>query len=160
MSRLIRNAKPDDAAEIERILLGIIDHGGLTALTKDKIASAVCSKIPDYVAKGVFIVAQTDRLIGFQYMNPYPGASAHVGDIATFAEIGLRKTGIGRAMFEETKRQAREKGFRKITARIRGDNTDGRAYYPKMGFREVGIYKDHTRIDGKFVDQVLTEYLL
>jgi len=106
------------------------------------------------------VVAETDRVIGFQYVSPYPGASAHVGDIATFSEIGLRQTGIGRALFEETLIRAREQGFSKITARIRGDNTNGLPYYAKMGFREVGIYRAHTLIDGKLVDQVLTEFLI
>jgi len=154
----LRKAKPSDSAEIERILVGIIEHGGLTALTAPNIG--VTSKIPEYCRTGSFIVAESDRLLGFQYLSPYPGASSHVADIATFAEIGLRKSGIGRALFAETCEEARHKKFRKITARIRGDNQDGLGYYPKMGFQIVGTYKDHSKIDGQYVDQVLMEYML
>jgi len=160
MTLNIRDAKASDAPAIRAILEGVIDHGGLTALTKDAIDAAVTSKITQYVETGSFIVAETDRVIGFQYTNPYPGASSHVADIATFSEIGLRQTGIGRALFEETKDRLKSKGFSKITARIRGDNTNGLPYYAKMGFRHVGIYEAHTLIDGNLVDQVLTEFLI
>lgn len=160
MKPSIRDASPDDANEIERILIGVIDHGGLTALTAEQIKPAVTSKITQYLETGVFIVAVSDRIIGFQYAHPYPGLSQHVLDIATFTDITLRQTGIGRLMISETIARARQKGYHKITARIRGDNTNGIPYYTRSGFRHVGTYKDHSLIDGKHVDQVLTEYIL
>lgn len=160
MTVTVRNAIAADAPAIHEILVGVISHGGLTALSIDDISPFVTSKIEEYVQTGSFIVAETDRVIGFQYLSPYPGLSGHVADIATFSEMGLRQTGIGRMMFQETRRIARQKGFLKITARIRGDNSNGIPYYSKMGFREVGIYRNHTRIDGKLTDQVLTELLL
>ncbi len=160
MTLTTRDATAQDADAIADILKGIIAHGGLTALTVDAIAPAVTDKIAHCVNAGSFKVACMPHVIGFQYMSPYPGLSAHVGDIATFADINTRKSGIGRALFEATKDTARTQGFHKITARIRGDNHNGLPFYAAIGFREVGVYRDHSLIDGKYVDQVLMEYLL
>ncbi len=160
MTLTIRTATPQDAADIRTILTELIALGGLTALKLDQIEPYVTSKIEDYVENGSFIVAEADHVVGFQYLHPYPGASAHVGDIATFARRDARQTGIGRALFEQTSQIAAAKGFHKITARIRGDNSNGLPYYARMGFREVGVYRDHTQIDGKLVDQVLMELIL
>lgn len=160
MSLYVRDANPDDAPAITAILEEVVAHGGLTALTRQTIAPAVTDKIENYVQTGTFKVACTPDVVGFQYLSPYTGLSAHVADIATFANITTRQSGIGRTLFEATKKSARQKGFRKITARIRGDNHNGLPFYAAMGFREVGIYRDHSLIDGNYVDQVLMEYLL
>lgn len=160
MTPVIRTAIPSDAHAIRNILIGIIDHGGLTALTPDLIDPYVTSKIAEYAETGSFVVAETDRVIGFQYTHPYPGGSSHVLDIATFTDINLRQSGVGRLMMEKTIEIATAKKFHKITARIRGDNTNGIPFYTRSGFRTVGIYKDHTIENGTYIDQVLTERLL
>ena len=125
MTPAVRPALETDAPALEQILTGIIHHGGLTALTVEDIAPAVTSRISHYRENGAFVVAETDRIVGFQYLSPAQGRMAHVGDIATFADINLRQSGIGRAMFEATCEIARTRGFHKITAHIRADNTNG-----------------------------------
>ncbi len=160
MTPKIRTATVGDAAAIEGILAPIVAHGGLTALRAEDVEAAVTSKIASYAESGSFLVAETDRIIGFQYLSPYPGKSAHVADIATFADINQRQSGIGRALFVETRKIALSRNFHKITARIRADNADGLPYYERMGFRRVGVYERHTLIDDKYVDQVLMELIL
>ena len=154
---IIRQAKTTDRPEIARLLTGVINHGGYTALSLENMDAYVVSKVEDYARDTSFIVAEDDGILGFQYLTCYGGNAAHVADIATFSDINRRKGGIGRALMNATELRCLQKGYRKITARIRGDNDNGLPFYEKMGFRRVGVFERHSLIEGKYVDQVLME---
>ena len=52
------------------------------------------------------------------------------------------------------------RGFWKLLSRIFPENTASRAMCHKHGFREVGIYARHGRLDGVWKDCVIVERLL
>ena len=68
--------------------------------------------------------------------------------------------GIGSALFEATKRVARDIGYVWINANIRADNAGGLAYYQSRGFEDYGR-KERVRMpDGRVFDKVLKRYNL
>ena len=51
-------------------------------------------------------------------------------------------------------------GIWKLVSRIFIENTASRRLMASMGFREVGIYEKHARLDGQWRDVVIVERLI
>jgi phosphinothricin acetyltransferase len=61
---------------------------------------------------------------------------------------------------QELIRVAEPRGFTKLISRIFPENDASRALCGSLGFREVGIYKRHGKLDGVWKDCVIVEKLL
>ena len=55
---------------------------------------------------------------------------------------------------------ARAIGFHKLVLATFPFNAAGVALYARIGFREVGIYREQGQLDGKWVDTVIMEKVL
>ena len=55
---------------------------------------------------------------------------------------------------------ARAAGFWKLVSRVFIENAASRALLRGVGFREVGVYERHARLDGVWRDVVIVERLL
>jgi phosphinothricin acetyltransferase len=53
-----------------------------------------------------------------------------------------------------------QRGFWKLVSRVFSENTASRAMCRAAGFREVGVYVRHGRLDGRWRDCVIVERLL
>jgi hypothetical protein len=51
-------------------------------------------------------------------------------------------------------------GLWKLVSRIFPSNEASRALCRKHGFREVGVYEKHARLDGRWLDVVIVERLI
>ncbi|MGB3554128.1 MAG: GNAT family N-acetyltransferase [Jannaschia sp.] len=105
---------------------------------------------PDFVRETY--IAHPDRLhcglaasgdgaiLGFQILkragpeNVY-GVTPGWGIIGTHIHPSTARRGIGRTLFDATRRAAAEAGLDRIDATIGAANAEGRAYYEAMGFR-------------------------
>ena len=121
--------------------------------------------IAGFPERGVYVVATCDdtrRILGIQDIMAASAtpALAHVGAISTFVALGAHRRGIGRRLCSVTFREARARGFRKLTATIRADNSAALAFYQSQGFAVVGTARAHAFVGDRFVDEVLTEKML
>ena len=57
-------------------------------------------------------------------------------------------------------REAQAAGFWKLVSRIFPENTASRALVRSVGFREVGVYEKHARLDGVWKDVIIVERLI
>jgi L-amino acid N-acyltransferase YncA len=51
-------------------------------------------------------------------------------------------------------------GFWKLLSRVFPENTASRALVRELGFREVGVYEKHGRLNGEWRDVVIVERLI
>ena len=122
--------------------------------------------ISSFPPRGIFHVAESrsnGRVVGLQTMEPfaaYTHAFDHVGIIATYVDLGCRRQGIGKRLFEATFAAARQKGYEKIFTYVRGDNPAALAAYVKCGFRIVGTAQRHAKCGGRYVDEIIIEKFL
>ena len=154
---IIRQATPDDAAEMAALLNEIIRIGGTTAFQKETSVEAMGAFIRKLQTAGCIHVARdrkTGALLGYQSLESYPDLPKTLGIIATFAKVGSTARGIGTALFSATRQAAPALGFTEIDATIRADNTGGLAYYNKMGFVDHSIAKAVPLDDGNPVDRI------
>lgn len=109
------------------------------------------------------IVAEYEGLvIGWGSLNPYNSRCAYdgVADLSLYIFRGFRGKGIGTKILTRLERFAKENAFHKIILSTFSFNALGQNLYRKKGYREVGVFKNHGILDGKFVDVLVMEKLL
>jgi L-amino acid N-acyltransferase YncA len=159
----IREARPDDAEAIVRILNPIIAAGVYTAFDTPFTPEFEREYIQKFPTRGVFLVAvdQTDdRVVGFQSMEPfasYTRAFDHVGMLGTYVDLNCRRQGIATRLFQATFATAAQRGYEKVFTFVRADNPAALATYVSQGFRTVGTAYGQARIRGQYVDEVIIE---
>lgn len=135
---IIRKAVPDDAAELAALLNEIIRAGRTTAI-ETELAPA---EFYHWFISGpeplcCHVAEANGPLYGFQSLSVYDVKAPGWADIATFARIALKKSGLGRALFTATKAATSGPGISVINATIRAGNISGLGYYGKMGLRII-----------------------
>jgi L-amino acid N-acyltransferase YncA len=166
MALVIRDVDPSDAEAIVRILNPIIDARVYTALDTPFSVDAERNYILNFPQRGVWKVAvrQTDgSLVGFQIMEPfatYTTAFDHVGTLGTFVDLGLRRQGVAKRLFDATFEAAADKGYEKIFTFVRADNPAALRTYLTQGFIVIGTAQRHAKIDGQYIDEILIEKFL
>lgn len=162
----IREARPEDAEGIVRILNAIIAAGVYTAFDTPLTPEFEREYLQTFPARGVFLVAinqENDRVVGFQSMEPfasYTHAFDHVGVLGTYVDLDCRRQGIARQLFQATFATAVQKGYEKILTFVRADNPAALETYVSQGFRAVGTAYRQARVGGRYVDEIIIEKLL
>jgi phosphinothricin acetyltransferase len=110
----------------------------------------------------VVVVEDGDRIIGFASTSTYRPRECYDGiaEYSVYVARDARGHGVGRVAMEALFDAAREAGFWKLVSRIFPENTSSLKLMTSLGFREVGIYHRHGKLDGKWRDVVIVEKLL
>jgi L-amino acid N-acyltransferase YncA len=166
MDVLIREVRLADAEAIVGLLNPIIAAGAYTVLEGPLSPEAEHRFISSFPPRGIFHVAQSrssGKVVGFQTLEPFAAfthAFDHVGVIATYVDLGCRRQGIGKRLFEATFQAARQRGYEKICTHVRGDNPAALAAYMKCGFQVIGTSARQAKIGGCYVDEIMIEKFL
>ena len=83
-----------------------------------------------------------------------------IAEHSVYVDRAHRGTGIGRMALEALIADAGRRGFSKLVSRIFADNAASLALHRRVGFREVGVYVRHGKLDGVWRDCVIVEKLL
>ena len=159
----VRRVRDQDARELTALLNEIIARGGTTALEEPFTANGLArTMLTGPVVICCFVAAEygTGRLLGFQSLEWGEGLPPGIGDIATFARVGLTQRGVGSALWAETLMEAGRKGLKAINAAIRADNSGGLAFYGRMGFVDYNVERAVPLKDGTPVDRISKRYIL
>ncbi|HEY1306918.1 MAG TPA: GNAT family N-acetyltransferase [Vicinamibacterales bacterium] len=163
MDLSIRDVTPADAEAIVAILNPIIEARVYTVFDRPFSVDEERDYIARLPPRGIWKVAVRDldrRLVGFQVMEPYgpyTRAFDHVGTLGTYVDLDLRRHGIASRLFAATFEAAVRNGYEKAFTLVRADNGAALETYLRHGFEIVGTARRHTRIDGRFVDEILIE---
>ncbi|MFN2748014.1 arsinothricin resistance N-acetyltransferase ArsN1 family A [Bacillus sp. z60-18] len=109
------------------------------------------------------LVAETEgKIAGWAALNPYSHRCAYQGvaDLSIYVDRSCRGKGVGRLLLQALEKTAKENSFYKIVLFTFPFNKLGQHLYAKMGYRQVGIFKNQGRLDGRFVDVMAMEKLL
>ena len=166
MDLVVRPATPDDAEAIAGILNAIIAARIYTAFDTPFSVEAERAYLLNFPERGVFHVAVRagdECVVGFQAMEPvatFTHAFDHVGSMGTYVELGHRRMGVARRLFDATFHAAVRQGYEKIFTYVRADNPAALQTYLSQGFRIVGTAAKHAKVDGQYVDEIVIEKLL
>lgn len=157
---------PDDAAGIVAVMTPIIEARCYTVFDTPFTVDAERAFIEQCPERGIFHVAvdaDDGRIVGLQNLEQvvtYTRAMDHVASIGTYVDLNHRRQGIAAALFAASLPAAKANGYEKLFTFVRADNPAALATYQRHGFEVIGTAKRHTKIDGRYIDEVLIERFL
>jgi L-amino acid N-acyltransferase YncA len=160
---VVRLAQPPDAESIARIYNQALEERIATFETEPRSAEQIAAQLEH---KGdhypTVVVVKDGQVIAWAGMSPYRARDCYagVGEHSVYADRSARRTGAGMAALTGLMHEAEARGFWKLVSRIFAENAPSRALHLKAGFREVGVYERHARLDGRWIDCVIVEVLL
>lgn len=102
------------------------------------------------------------RVVAFASTSGYRARECYAGiaEFSVYAARAERGRGSGRVAMRALIDAAERAGFWKLLSRVFVENASSRRLLAGLGFREVGVYERHGRLDGAWRDVVITERLL
>jgi phosphinothricin acetyltransferase len=158
-----RPAELRDAAAIAEIYNQGIEDRTATFETEPRTAEAVGELLATRADRYPAVVVEDgNRVVGFAWTSEYRPRSAYAGvaEFTIYVARTARGQGVGRLALQALLTEAERRGFWKLVSRIFPDNLASRRLCAALGFREVGIYRRHGQLDGRWMDCVIVEGLL
>jgi L-amino acid N-acyltransferase YncA len=159
----IRSALADDAAAIAEIYNQGIEDRVATYETKRRTAEDQRRWLQSIAGRYPAVVAQIDsEIIGWAGAGPYRDRECYrgIGEFSMYVRRDWRRRGMGDLLLAGLISEAERLGLWKLLSRIFPFNEASRALCRKHGFREVGVYEKHARLDGCWLDVVIVERLI
>jgi L-amino acid N-acyltransferase YncA len=159
----VRAARPADAAAIARIYnQGIADRIA-TFETEPRSAANIRDLLAERADRYPSVVVERDRsVIAWASAGNYRARACYdqIAEHSVYVDRAHRGTGAGRLALEALIAAAEQRGLLKLVSRIFPENEASLALHRRCGFREVGVYRRHARLDGQWRDCVIVERLL
>jgi L-amino acid N-acyltransferase YncA len=159
----IRTASADDAAAIAEIYNQGIEDRVATYETRRRSAEDQRAWLQSIAGCYPAVVAQIDgEIIGWAGAGPYRDRECYrgIGEFSMYVHREWRRRGVGNSLLAALISEAERLGLWKLLSRIFPFNEASRALCRKHGFREVGVYEKHARLDGQWLDVVIVERLI
>lgn len=159
MTLIARAASPDDATMLAQIYNeGIEDRVG-TFETRPRTADDVRTWFDGHP---IVAVERDGKVIAFASTSSYRSRECYAGiaEFSVYVARAHRGEGAGRVAMQALIEAATAAGIWKLVSRIFIENTASRSLMASMGFREVGVYESHAKLDGRWRDVVIVERLI
>jgi L-amino acid N-acyltransferase YncA len=156
-----RAASLDDAEAIARIYNeGIADRVG----TFETSARTVSDIRRWFDGSHPIVVVESDAgdVVAFASTSTYRPRECYAGvaDFSVYVARSVRGWGAGTLAMQALIDAARGARLWKLVSRVFVENVASRSLLKKAGFREVGVYRRHARLDGMWRDVVIVERLI
>lgn len=160
---IIRSALPSDALAITKIYNQGIQTRRATFETSLYTVENRRKWIVEQEEHYPILVAVLDELVvGFACVHPYRSRDCYrgIGEFSIYIRDGYKGRGIGKHLLHSLVEACAKRGYWKLVSRIFDFNHASRALCRACGFREVGIYEKHSKLDGEWLDCVIVEKLI
>jgi phosphinothricin acetyltransferase len=159
----VRTATSEDAAAIAEIYNQGIEDRIATYETRQRTAEDQRAWLQSVAGRYPTVVAQIDdEIVGWAGAGPYRDRECYrgIGEFSMYVRRDWRCRGVGDLLLAGLVNEAERLGLWKLLSRIFPFNEASRALCRKHGFREVGVYEKHARLDGRWLDVVIVERLI
>ena len=155
-----REATTADAAPIARIYNQGIEDRNATFETRPRSAEDVSGWFDG--VHPIVVVEHDGEVIAFAATFPYRPRECYSGiaEVSVYVDGRFRRRGAGRAALAELLRLAERARYWKLVSRVFPENAGSRSLIASLGFREVGTYAHHARLDGVWRDVIIVERLI
>jgi L-amino acid N-acyltransferase YncA len=159
----VRVATVDDAAATAEIYNQGIEDRVATYETEPRSPKDQQVWLQSIAGRYPAVVAEIDgQIVGWAGAGPYRLRECYrgIGEFSMYVRRDSRGRGVGNLLVGGLISEAERLGLWKLVSRIFPFNEASRALCRKHGFREVGIYEKHARLDGRWLDVVIVERLI
>jgi L-amino acid N-acyltransferase YncA len=162
MTLTIRLAVPADAPAIAGIYNQGIAERGATFETTPRTAADIAPRVTDGERYPTLVAEDAGQVIGWASLSSYRPRECYAGiaEFSIYLDREARGRGTGRRLLEALVDAAKARGYWKLVSRIFPFNSASRSLCAACGFREVGIYEKHGRLDGRWLDVVIVERVI
>lgn len=160
MPLVARPASTSDAERLAQIYNeGIEDRVG-TFETRPRTADDVRAWFDG--RHPIIAVEDNSQVVAFASTSTYRPRDCYAGiaEFSVYVAREARGKGAGREAMQALIAACGPAGIWKLVSRIFVENGASRRLMASMGFREVGIYEKHARLDGVWRDVVIVERLI
>ena len=158
-----RLAMLDDVAAIAEIYNQGIEERIATFETEPRSAADIVAAIEERGEQFPTVVAERDgTVVAWASASLYRSRPCYagIGEYSVYVHRSARGTGAGKAVLEALFRECEARGLWKLVSRIFPENVASLALCRATGFREVGVYRRHAKLEGEWKDCVIVEKLL
>jgi phosphinothricin acetyltransferase len=155
-----RPATPADSDAIARIYNeGIADR---VATFETRLRSAGDVRAWFDGVHPVVVVERDCEILAFAATSSYRPRECYAGiaEVSLYVTRSARGCGAGGVAMNALIEAAEKAGFWKLLSRVFVENDASRKLIRKFGFREVGVYEKHGKLDGVWRDVVIVERII
>jgi phosphinothricin acetyltransferase len=159
-----RPASPDDAEQLTQIYNEGIEERVGTFETRPRSIDDVRAW---FDGRHPIVAVEADgprgrRVVAFASTSSYRPRECYAGiaEFSVYVARDQRGRGAGRAAMQALIAAAAAAGIWKLVSRVFIENAASRGLLQSLGFREVGIYQSHAKLDGRWRDVVIVERLI
>lgn len=137
---------------------------------EDRIATfetepRVVAQIEAWFGHALAILAVEDgdgQVAGYAVAHPYSPRDCYrgIGEFSVYVRREARGRGVGQAAMEALIAAAEAKGMWKLVSRVFPENRASLALMARMGFEEIGVHRNHGKLDGAWRDNVIVERVI
>lgn len=155
-----RLARTEDADAIAKIYNQGIEDRVATFETRLRAPKEIESWLSSSYT--IVVVEDEGNVVAFAATLPYRQRACYSGvrEFSVYVERDCRGRGAGRLAMNALMAEAKKRGAWKLLSRIFPENAQSLRLLYSLGFREVGTYKKHAKLDGEWRDVVIVEYLI
>ena len=157
---LARDATIEDAALIACIYNEGIADRLATFETRHRSADDVRGWFDGL--RPIVVVEDEGKVLAFAATSPYRARECYSGiaEVSVYVARLARGRGAGRKVLAALIDRARQAGYWKLVSRVFPENHASRGMIRSLGFREVGTYEKHGKLDGIWRDVIIVERLI
>jgi L-amino acid N-acyltransferase YncA len=155
-----RIAMPDDAPAMARIYNEGIEDRVATFETRLRSADDIRQWFDG--VHPIVVVLNNGQIVAFAATSQYRPRECYAGIAETSVYVAreYRRKGAGSMALQALIQAAQQAGFWKLLSRVFPENVASRSLIRELGFREVGTYQKHGKLDGEWRDVVIVERLI
>lgn len=157
---IVRAARRADAGDIARIYNQGIEDRTATFETALRTEADVLRWFDE--GRTMMVVEEDGRVAAFASAFAYRARECYAGvrEFSVYVDRAARGRGFGRAVLVELIDAARARGDWKLLSRVFPENQASLKMLTSLGFRRVGTYQRHAKLDGVWRDVVIVEKLI
>ncbi len=155
-----RPATPGDAEAIARIYNEGIEDRIATFETRPRNAEDIRGWFDG--VHPIVVAENGGWVLAFASTSTYRPRECYAGiaEFSVYVAREARGRGAGRVVMEALIAASEQAGLWKLVSRVFPQNTASLRLLKSVGFREVGRYEKHGKLDGVWMDTVIVERLL
>jgi L-amino acid N-acyltransferase YncA len=158
---IVRHAKETDLESIADIYNQGIRTRQATFNTNERTAQDIRSWLKD-ITHPLLIAEKEGVVLGWVHASSYRSRTCYSGvaEFSVYVSEKARGQGVGDVLMTSFITACESVGIWKILSRIFPENKASRTLCKRHGFREVGVYQKHAKLEGVWRDVVIVERLL
>lgn len=141
---MIRDATLEDAAACAAIYAPYVRNTAITFESNPPSPAEMARRIAAAQrSHGWVVLEEGGRVVGYAYGGPYKPRAAYQWscEVSVYVELGRRRSGAGRALYEALFTRLAERGYRMLVAGMTLPNDASVGLHRTMGFEPVGTYR-------------------